>query len=112
MIGAGTFINPLIKVITTVAILAAVYFFIVKPAPDTTENITDSVNDSISQSFNGFDELSPQFQQQIKQAEKLSHNAQTASSQQIQSANKLLNCIQNANNDVATIQACNNKFSP
>ena len=112
MIGAGTFINPLIKVITTVAILAAVYFFIVKPALDTTESISDSVNDSISQSFNGFDNLSPQFQQDIKQAEKLADNANAASSQQIQNANKLLNCIQNANNDVATIQACNAKFSP
>ena len=112
MIGAGTFINPLLRVITTVAILAAVYFFIVKPALDTTENITDSVNDSISQSFNGFDNLSPQFQQEIKQAEKLADNANAASSQQIQSANKLLNCIQNANNDVATIQRCNQKFTP
>jgi F0F1-type ATP synthase membrane subunit b/b' len=112
MIGAGTFINPLIKVITTVAILAAVYFFIVKPALDTTEDITNSVNDSISQSFNGFDNLSPQFQHQIKQAEKLSDNANATSSQQIQSANKLLTCIQNANNDVTAIQRCNQKFTP
>jgi F0F1-type ATP synthase membrane subunit b/b' len=112
MIGAGTFINPLIRVTTTVAILAAAYFLIVKPALDTTEDITNSVNDSISQSFNGFDNLSPQFQREIKQAEKLSGNANATSSQQIQSANKLLNCIQHANNDVATIQACNDKFSP
>ena len=112
MIGAGTFINPLIKVITTVAILAAVYFFIVKPALDTTENITNSVNDSISQSFTGFDNLSPQFQRQIRQAENLSDNANATSSQQIQSANRLLACIQNANNDVSAIQRCNQKFTP
>ena len=37
MIGAGTIISPIIKIVTTVAILAAVYFFIVKPTLDTTE---------------------------------------------------------------------------
>ena len=53
MIGAGTVINPLIKIITTVVILGAVYLFIVKPALDTTNNAFDSFSDS----FNGFDNL-------------------------------------------------------
>jgi hypothetical protein len=59
VIGAGTVINPIIKVVTTVAILAAVGFFIVKPVLDTTEEAIeqgskfasetqDSVNESIS----------------------------------------------------------------
>jgi hypothetical protein len=38
VIGAGTVINPIIKVVTTVAILAAVYFLIVRPVLDTTNN--------------------------------------------------------------------------
>jgi F0F1-type ATP synthase membrane subunit b/b' len=112
MIGAGTFINPVVRIVTTVAILAAVYFFIVKPALDTTENITNSVNDSISQSFKGFDNLSPNIQQQIKQAEKLSQSASSTSDQQLQQANRLLSCIQNANSNVNRIQACNNRFGP
>jgi len=29
MLGAGTIINPILKIVTTVAILAASYFFIV-----------------------------------------------------------------------------------
>ena len=37
MLGAGTVINPIIKIVTVVAILAATYFFIVKPVLDTTE---------------------------------------------------------------------------
>ena len=37
MIGAGTVINPIIKIVTTVAILAAVGIFIVKPVLETTE---------------------------------------------------------------------------
>jgi hypothetical protein len=41
MLGAGTVINPIIKIVTTVAILAAAYFFIVKPVLDTTDNAID-----------------------------------------------------------------------
>ncbi|HEX2127925.1 MAG TPA: hypothetical protein VHF58_01775 [Solirubrobacterales bacterium] len=48
MLGAGTIINPIIKVVTTVAILAAVYFFIIAPILDTTE-----------ESFNAFDDAFP-----------------------------------------------------
>lgn len=53
MLGAGTVINPIIKIITTVAILAAVGIFIVKPVLDTTENISSSVNESVNNAFNG-----------------------------------------------------------
>ena len=60
MLGAGTVINPIIKVVTTVAILAAVGIFIVRPVLDTTDKAIDSVNDSIDnaqrQSEEAFDE--------------------------------------------------------
>ncbi|HEY8467805.1 MAG TPA: hypothetical protein VIL04_13495 [Solirubrobacterales bacterium] len=41
MIGAGTVINPLLKVITTVVILAAVYYFVIRPILETTEEAID-----------------------------------------------------------------------
>jgi len=41
LIGAGTFINPLLKVITTVAILGAVYYFVIRPILETTEEAID-----------------------------------------------------------------------
>ncbi|MFL5869800.1 MAG: hypothetical protein ACJ75R_01870 [Solirubrobacterales bacterium] len=44
MLGAGTFINPLIKLITTLIILGAIYLFFVKPALDTTNNAFDLPN--------------------------------------------------------------------
>ena len=47
MIGAGTIINPIIKVVTTVAILGAVYLFFVKPALDTAEDISGDVGASV-----------------------------------------------------------------
>jgi hypothetical protein len=73
MLGAGTVINPIIKVITTVAILAAVYFFIVKPTLDT----TNSAFDTFSDSFDGFDldGLPGDLQSQIDDA--LDSNANT-----------------------------------
>lgn len=40
MIGAGTVISPIIKIVTTVAIIAAVSIFVVKPILETTENIS------------------------------------------------------------------------
>jgi hypothetical protein len=65
MLGAGTVINPIIKIVTTVVILGAVYLFIVKPTLDTT-------NDVVSQSlgaFNGaFDGLPNDVQDEINSA--------------------------------------------
>ena len=64
MLGAGTVINPIIKIVTTVVILGAVYLFIVKPALDT----TNSAFESFSDSFNGFDELPSDVQDRIDDA--------------------------------------------
>ena len=47
MIGAGTVINPIIKIVTTVAILAAVGIFIVKPVLETTENAVEGAGRQI-----------------------------------------------------------------
>jgi hypothetical protein len=47
MLGAGTVINPIIKIVTTVAILAAVGIFIVRPVLDTTDKAIESVNEQI-----------------------------------------------------------------
>ena len=51
LIGAGTIINPILKVVTTVAILGAAYIFIVKPVLDTTENITGEVAEQTRQTL-------------------------------------------------------------
>ena len=64
MLGAGTIINPILKVVTTVAILAAAYIFIVKPILDTTNTAFESFSDS----FNGFDDLPGQIQTQVGEA--------------------------------------------
>jgi hypothetical protein len=65
MLGAGTVINPIIKIVTTVVILGAVYLFIVKPTLDTTNDV---VNQSLG-AFNGaFDGLPNDVQDEINSA--------------------------------------------
>jgi hypothetical protein len=105
MIGAGTFINPLLKIITVVAVLAASYIFIIEPVLDTTEDISGDINNSIGQSLESTN-------QQIDKALEQSGAAQTveipqSSQDSIKEANKLLDCIQRANGNVDKMQRCN-----
>ncbi len=84
MLGAGTVINPLIKIITTVAILGAVYLFIVKPALDTTNNAFDSISDS----FNGFDNLPTQARQRDQDARCTASTPTTSTSARCRTASR------------------------
>jgi hypothetical protein len=106
VIGAGTFINPLIKIITVVAILAAVYFFFVKPTLDTTEDITNSVGGSIAKSQR-------EFKRELQQADvpdgQFSYSFSGGdSAKDIQKATE---CISKANNDAVQIQECVDKVT-
>lgn len=107
MIGAGTIINPILKVVTTVAILGAVYLFIVKPTLDTTEGITDRAFDSSSQ-------IQQDIQADIEDAFKDSGAANIdveipASAKQAQ---KLGDCVSGAGTDIDKINRCVERFSP
>jgi hypothetical protein len=90
MLGASTIINPIIKIVTTVVILGAVYLFFVKPALDTTENITNSISESIPESFGSFEDLS----------QGLSGGDQ----------DKLRRCIERASSDTTKVQRCVDRF--
>lgn len=113
MIGAGTVINPIVRIVTVVAILASVYFFIIRPTLDSTENITSKAFDSgndISRNIHN------NVQRSLRQANRATQGAfdstnhiqvPKASGGGTQSAAKLLRCIQNAAGDITRIQACN-----
>ena len=121
MLGAGTIINPITKVITTVAILAAVYFFILKPALESTERISSSVTESsqdiqrdVQQSIQDSLNLSNQAAgNQVKDAVK---DAQQALNEAginngtpgAETGTALLDCINAANGNIEAIQACTN----
>jgi len=104
MIGAGTFINPLLKIVTTVAILAAVYLFIVKPILDTTENAIDRSFDSFQGFQEPFNDLPAQIQNAVDQAR------QDADTQR--QVNRLQRCIENALPNQNRVQRCVAKHSP
>lgn len=109
MIGAGTFINPLIKVVTTVLILGAVYLFFVKPGLDTTESLTRSVTDTSS-------EIQHSIREDVRRALEGIPGAPEASASQIpesaQRAQKLGACVTGAGTDVGSVERCFDRFSP
>ena len=107
MLGAGTIINPILKIVTTVAILAAVYFFILKPILDTGEKISGS----ISQSFPDLDGLDDQIRKSLEQTEG-SESINVGTPKSAKQAQKLGNCMQSAVGDNDAIQRCVDRFAP
>ena len=108
MIGAGTIINPIIKIVTTVAILGAVYLFFVKPALDTTEDITNRAFDSSSS-------LQEQIREDISESFENVPNFDTTQVEvpdSAKQAQKLGDCVSAAGTDVDRINRCMNRFSP
>ena len=95
----------------TVGILAAVYFFVVRPALDTTEKISHEVNVNVQKGFEQtnlgnidktIDDVNRRVQREIKKS--LRHSKQHGA------ANKLIDCIQRAHQDVHKIQHCTEKY--
>src|SRR5262245_46095160 len=102
MIGAGTFINPIIKIVTTVVILGAIYLFFVKPALDTTETIsenfdTSSIQEDIRESLDSVPQID---------------TGDIVIPTSAKKAQRLGDCVQNAGTDIDKIERCMEKFSP
>ncbi|HET7507441.1 MAG TPA: hypothetical protein VFJ53_03700, partial [Solirubrobacterales bacterium] len=107
----GNVTAGIIRLLVTVGILAAVYFFVVKPTLDTTEKISHEVNVNVQKGLDQTDltdinktmeDVNRQVQREIKRSlrQTPSHSA----------ANKLIRCIQRAHQDVHKIERCNEKY--
>ena len=104
----GNLTAGIIRLLVTIGILAAVYFFVVRPALETTEKISHEVNVNVQQSLEEahigktIDDVSRGVQREIKRSLRHapSHSA----------ADKLLRCIQRAHQDVHKIERCNEKY--
>ena len=96
MLGAGTVINPIIRIVVVVAVLAATYFFIVKPILDTTNNAFDQ--------FGGaFDDLPTDIQDQVDNAfDDLNSDA---------ARKRLERCIKAAGTNADRINRCVQRFT-
>jgi Tfp pilus assembly protein PilO len=107
----GSVTAGIIRLLVTVGILAAVYFFVVRPALDTAEKVSHETNASIQKSIHeanlgdiskSIDDVNRQVQREIKKSLRHapSHSA----------ADKLLRCIKRAHQDVHKIERCNEKY--
>src|SRR5688572_17856688 len=97
---AETVVRSLIRVIATIAIFAAVYFFIVKPILDTT-------NDTINRAFEGSEGITERIQSSLENSGVEDFEINLDSQKE---AMKLLDCIQRANQNVEKIERCNERF--
>jgi hypothetical protein len=90
----------LIRLLVTVAILAAVYLLILKPVLDTTSN-------TIDKAFEGGAGITGQIRDQLKQADVSGLDLNLGSAGQAQ---RLLRCIERAGQDVDRIERCGKRF--
>jgi hypothetical protein len=110
LLGAGTIISPIIKVVTTVAVLAAVYFLIVKPILDTTESVVNDTTRNVGNSVQQGAQQASQAQIEAERNSATSYaNSLLAGSQPWPEASKaVLNCIKKAGDDVVKLARCEN----
>ena len=113
----GNTVATILRLVLVVGTMAAAYFFIVKPALETTEKVSDNFNNSLNQSINGqqnsiqrqiqrnINQSNRQVQRQIRQAQRQTARAGGANPQ------ALLRCIQRANGNVQKMQACAQRFN-
>lgn len=109
----GNLTSGIIRLLVTVGIIAAIGYFLVKPALDTTNKAIDSANRSFEKGFgtNGVDltdingtieDVNKQIRREIR---KSFHVAKVDGNPK-----RLVRCIQRAKGDVAKIQRCTVKF--
>jgi hypothetical protein len=92
--------SNLIRLLVTVAILAAVYLFAIKPILDTT-------NDTIDRAFEPFDGIQSEIKNSFDDA---GINGFDVNDVNQAKAQLLLKCIKHAQPDTDKMQACANKF--
>jgi Tfp pilus assembly protein PilO len=110
----GNLTAGIIRLLVTVGILAAVYFFLVKPALDTTEKISHETNVNIqkgfeSSDFSGLGDVNRQIEDVNRRVQREVRKSLRQSKQQ-GDADKLIACIQRAHQNVVKIQHCSDRF--
>jgi hypothetical protein len=96
VLGAETVIGPILKLIVSVAILAAVGIFIVKPILDTTEEISSQVNESVRGSIEESNSAGQQASYEAAQRRAESY-AQSLQSSWPAAAREIKRCVARAN---------------
>jgi hypothetical protein len=97
----GNVTSGIIRLAVTAGILFCAYLFIVKPVLDTTNKAIES--SGIDQIGKSLQHLGPQIERQVKRSFRVT-KAQGGNPQ------KLLHCVQRANQNVARIERCTRRF--
>jgi hypothetical protein len=107
----GNVTAGIIRLLVAVGIIVAVYFFLVRPALDTTEKISHEVNVNVQKGFgeNGLsdigetiDEVNRRVQREVQKSLRQSRRRGHA--------DRLIRCIQRAHQDVDRIQRCSQRY--
>jgi hypothetical protein len=110
----GSLTSGIIRLLVTVGILAAAYFFIVKPVLKTTDNAINTANESFEKSFgtHGTDltDISGTIDEVVnrKVQREIRRSFHTAKANG--NPKRLVRCVQHANGDVHRIQRCTARF--
>jgi uncharacterized membrane protein YhiD involved in acid resistance len=117
----GNLTNGIIRLGVTVGILAAVYFFIVKPVLHTTEHSIDTTNKAFENSFDSSTFDTKAIEDQVNKAiEDVNNHTQVQVERSFhvtkvqgtpKKQQKLLHCVQRSNGNVHRMERCAKRFS-
>jgi predicted PurR-regulated permease PerM len=101
----GNIGSRLVGLLVTVGILAAVYFFVIRPATDTANNAIDSFSEPLKQA----EQQAAAAQQQLQQDAK---NGGPGTQSDLNQLDRLQRCVQKAHQNVNRLQRCAERFGP
>jgi hypothetical protein len=97
----GNVTSGIIRLAVTAGILFCAYLFIVKPVLDTTNNAIES--SGINEIGKSLQHLGPQIEREVKRSFRVTKR-------QGGNPQKLLHCVQRANQNVERIERCTRRF--
>ena len=106
MIGAGTIINPIIKVATTLAILAAVSIFIIKPIIETSEKASDKAREQGDRISRQAEERARQVDLNVSRGIALDAARSARIAGERGRAERILRCVQRAGDNPTRMDLC------
>jgi hypothetical protein len=108
----GSLTSGIIRLLVTVGILAAAYFFLVKPALETTRDISREANASFQESFGAQVDLSDigATIESVNRKVQIQIRRSFRTAEKKGNPKKLVRCIKRARGDVQRIKRCTRKF--
>lgn len=109
MIGAGTILNPILKILTTVAILAAISIFFVKPILDTAEKTTSAGREQSERIQREIAERADQNRLQVARTQAIAAVQSARAFGDGERARRILQCVRAAGKNPDRMDFCRTK---